>query len=145
MNKLIICNDYVRKHFNRLTLFTIQMRYNFNFLICVLLKQVFCFHAFILNFLIAEFHFTVFQAICLYYIIINISFVLCLYLVSSSRCSGLSAKVKASLSSPILLFDIAKEEVCCLFDLEVELCLNSFHLIISFGKLVNFKLFILTA
>ena len=118
------------------------MRYNFKFLVYVLLKQASYFHAYFSKFPIASFHFGVFQAICLYYIIININFGLYQYPVSNFGCLALSTEVKAGLSSLIRPFDITKEVAYCLFSLEAEQCLNSFRFIIDFGILVDFKLFI---
>ena len=134
----------IKKYFNRLTLFKSRMHYNLNFLVYVLLKQASCFHALLSSLPIANFHFTAFQAIYLYCIIISINFVLSSYPVSNSECSVLSTEVEAGLSSQILLFNIAKEEAYCLFSLEAELCLNSFHLVINFGKLKDFELFVRT-
>ena len=134
----------IKKYFNRLTLFKSRMHYNLNFLVYVLLKQASCFHALLSSLPIANFHFAAFQAIYLYCIIISINFVLSSYPVSNSECSVLSTEVEAGLSSQILLFNIAKEEAYCLFSLEAELCLNSFHLVINFGKLIDFELFVKT-
>ena len=132
----------IKKYFNRLALFKSRKHYNFNFLIYVLLKQASCFRAYFSRFPIADFHFGAFQAICLYYIITNINFRLYQFPVSNFGCLALFTEVKAGLSSLIQPFDITKEVAYCLFSLEAEQYLNSFHFIIDFGILVDFKLFI---
>ena len=121
------------------------MRYNFNFRVYVLLKQASCFLALFLSFPIAIFRFITFQAICLYYITVDINSKLCLFPESSSGCLALSAAVEASLSSLILPFDITIEEAYCLFSLEAELYLNNFHFKINFVSLADFEQLIKTA
>ena len=80
-----------------------------------------------------------FQAICLYYITVDINSKLCLFPESNSGCLALSAAGEASLSSLILPFDITIEEAYCLFSLEAELYLNNFHFKINFVSLADFE------
>jgi hypothetical protein len=118
----------------------IQIHHNFNLLIYVLLKQASCFHAmYFSSFLAAGFHFVIFQAIYLYYTVVNINFMVYLCPVLNFECLMPFTAIMVSLNLQSHFFSTRIKEVYCLFGLEAVLYLNNFLLRFNFRKLVNFE------